>query len=409
MKVLIINYSDLNGGAAKASYRLHNALLGEQIDSKLFVVDKISNDNTVISNGKKGKFFIKLREKIDEFPQRLYKNRDSTYFSISWLGFDSLVSTINEINPDVVHFHWVNKGMLRLENLKKINLPIVFSLHDEWLYTGGCHYSGNCFKYENICKSCMVLNSNKIKDLSYFNFKRKENIFQDLNMSVVGLSNWIAKSAQKSSLLNGVNVVNLPNPIDTEIFRPIDKKYSRKIWNLPYTKKLILFGAVSALNDSRKGFKELNEVLKKIKNKKEYELVVFGGAKLKPQDLHGIRTNYLGNLKDETDLVKLYNAADILVVPSLQENLSNVIMEGLSCGLPVLAFDIGGNSDLIDHKQNGYLAKSKDSDDMFNGLEWILKVSNFATLKLKAREKVLYKFKNEIVAKQYIKLYQSVI
>ena len=117
----------------------------------------------------------------------------------------------------------------------------------------------------------------------------------------------------------------------------------------------------------------------------------------------------MGNLKDETDLVKLYNAADILVVPSLQENLSNVIMEGLSCGLPVLAFDIGGNSDLIDHKQNGYLAKSKDSDDMFNGLEWILKESNFATLKLKAREKVLYKFKNEIVAKQYIKLYQSVI
>lgn len=410
MKILIINTYDIQGGAARAAYRLHKALLAEGIDSQMLVQTKLSDDFTVIGpNSKYEKAIAKIRPYVDRLPLLLYKKRRKTLFSPSWLGFSNVVRKINEIKPDIVHLHWITDGMIKIEDILKIKAPIVWSLHDNWVFTGGCHYTGNCDRYKFSCGRCPNLGSSKENDLSRKIWQRKKNIFSKVpNLTIIGLSRWITDCAKESSLLKDKKIVNLPNPIDTTIFKPFNRKYARELWNLPINKKIILFGAVSATSDIRKGFRELMEALNKLKSR-NVELVVFGSSKPKESESFGFITHYVGRLYDDISLVTLYNAVDVTVVPSLQENLSNVIMESLSCGTPVVAFNIGGNSDMIEHQRNGYLAKPYDTDDLAYGIDWVLNNSQYNNLSQYAREKILYEFDFRIVAKKYIELYRSIL
>jgi len=230
-----------------------------------------------------------------------------------------------------------------------------------------------------------------------------------MDMVIVTPSQWLYYCSKKSSLLKEKMHKVIPNPIDVDLFKPVDKSISRKIWNLPQDKKLIAFGAVSATSDINKGFKELSEALYKIADKKNIELVVFGSSEPKNPPNFGFKTHYLGHLYDDVSLIALYNVADVMVVPSLQENLSNTIMESLACGTPVVAFNVGGNSDMIEHLKNGYLAKPFDTDDLKNGIEWVLNTPNYDELCKNAREKVLREFDSKIVAKRHIELYEEVL
>ena len=138
MKILIVNTSDIDGGAARAAYRLHKSLLQQGIDSQMLVQRKSSDDFTVLTEEKKTtKYFNKLRPIIDSIPVRFYKERTKTLFSPSWFGFGNIVDKINEINPDIVHLHWICGGMIKIEDIARINAPIVWSLHDMWAFTGG--------------------------------------------------------------------------------------------------------------------------------------------------------------------------------------------------------------------------------------------------------------------------------
>ncbi len=410
MKVLIINTNDIDGGAARAAYRLHRALLNRGIHSQMLVQNKSSDDYTVIGpTTKVQKAIGKLRPILDSLPVRWYKNRTKTLFSPAWLPFSNVVNKINEIKPDIVHLHWICGGMMRVEDICKIKVPIVWSLHDNWAFTGGCHIKWDCEKYKENCGACPRLGSDKQNDLSRKTWNRKQKVFSKLpNITIVGLSKWLAECAKESSLLGDKKIVNLPNPIDTSIFKPFDKEKARELWNLPANKKLILFGAVNATNDINKGFKELSEALRKLQYK-DVELVVFGSSKPQNAPDFGFKTHYMGHLYDDVSLIALYSSADVVIVPSLQENLSNVIMESLACGTPVVAFDVGGNSDLIDHKMNGYLAKPFDTADLAFGIEWVLNADNYEELCRNAREKIVREFDSRIVAKKYINLYEEVL
>jgi glycosyltransferase involved in cell wall biosynthesis len=228
------------------------------------------------------------------------------------------------------------------------------------------------------------------------------------NLTIVGLSRWVNNCSKKSTLLKDKRHINLPNPIDTKIFKPFNKKKSRELWGLPQNKKVVLFGANRATSDINKGFKELSETLYKLKNR-DIELVIFGSSEPKESQNFGFRTHYLGHLFDDVSLVTLYGAVDVMLVPSLQENLSNVIMESLACGTPVVGFDIGGNSDMIEHKKNGYLSKPFDTDDLKKGIEWVLDNPNYDELSKNAEKKVLREFESSIVSKKYIKLYEEIL
>lgn len=327
MNVLIVNTTDIEGGAARAAYRLHRSLLEAGFDSKMLVQSKTSDDFTVIGPaGKLQKGLGKIRPTLDAIPVKRYKDRTKTLFSPSWLPFSNIVDRINEIDPDVVHLHWVTGGMLRIEDVAKIRAPVVWSLHDMWAFTGGCHYDEECGKFKNSCGSCPVLASEKENDLSSKVLQRKQVSFkQHANLTIIGLSKWLANQARVSSLFKNTSVVNLPNPIDTKSFSPFNKQQARALFNLPSDKKLVLFGAMGAASDPRKGFKELAQALGNLPV--DYELVVFGSSEPELSQGFKQKAHYLGHLHDDIALRVLYNAADVMVVPSLQENLSNAIME----------------------------------------------------------------------------------
>lgn len=412
MKILIVSYSDINGGAARAAYRLHQSLLRQGVDCKMLVQDKRGDDSTVIGPDSNFlKLLAKIRPVVDSIPVNFYKNRTQTLFSPSWLGFNNISKKINDLNPDIVHLHWVCGGMLRIEELPKIKAPIVWSLHDMWAFTGGLHYDEDANSYKKECGKSRVIGSNNSYDLSRKVFKRKQNTYKKLdNLHIVGLSNWINSCSMGSTLLKEKKHINLPNPIDTNIFKPLDKSIAKYIYNLPKDKKLILFGAMDATTDPRKGFDELVKSLERL-DRNDVELVVFGSSKPKgkSQISSRFKINYIGQLSDDVSLTTLYNAADVMVVPSLQENLSNAIMESLSCGVPVVAFDIGGNKDMVVHKENGYLANPFDIEDLKNGVNYILNHEHYQIISNNARTKIVRDFDSNIVSTRYIELYKSIL
>lgn len=412
MKILIINTHDIQGGAARAAYRLHQSLLDAGVKSQMLVQSKTSVDNTIIgrvNKTKAQKVIGIIRPTLDAVPLKFYKNKTDTLFSPEWLPFSGIVDAIEAIDPDVVHLHWICGGMIQIEDLGRIKKPIVWSLHDMWAFTGGCHYDEECGKYKFGCCSCPVLGSKKEKDLSRYIFTRKQKIFEKMdNLTIVGLSNWLADCAGQSFLFANKQVVNLPNPIDTTRFLPIDKLQARMALKLPTNKKLVLYGAMSATSDPRKGYLELVKALRTLPNNNDIELLVFGSSQPENVPEYGFASHFLGHLDDES-LRLLYCAADVMVVPSIQENLSNAIMESLACGTPVVAFDIGGNRDLIEHKHNGYLSEPFNPDDLVRGILWVLNSPQYTQISQNAREKVLKCFDSKVVAKQYIDLYKSIL
>ena len=410
MKVLMVNVSDLQGGAARASYRLHKALISSGVKSQMLVDTKLSDDYSVIGqDSNAGNGISLMRRVLDRLPINFYKHRSPTYFSPNLVPFSGLVKRINAINPDIVHLHWVNKAMLSISDIAAIKAPIVWSLHDMWAFTGGCHYDEECGAYKQSCGTCKVLGSVKSNDLSRKVFKKKLSAYAaHKSLTVVGLSKWLAECASKSTLFKNNKIVCLPNPIDTSVYLPLDKRIAREILGLSVDKKLILFGAMGATSDPRKGYKEFCEGLLTLKGR-DIELVVFGSSQPKVSEGFKFNTHYLGQLHDDVTLRVLYSAADVMVVPSRQENLSNAIMESLACGTPIVGFDIGGNGDMIEHQKNGYLAKPFDTTDLTAGIEWVLNAPNYDELSVNARNKVLNEFDSEVVAKQYIRLYESVL
>lgn len=411
MKVLIVNAYDNMGGAARASYRLHQSLLEKGVESSMLVQYKFGDDFTVESYNKA--ILQNIKEKIrtiaDNFPVKLYKNRTKTLFSPSWIGFNDIVNQINSINPDIVHLHWISNAMIKVEDLAGIKAPIVWTLHDNWAFTGGCHIMWECEKFKSKCGSCPRLGSNGDNDLSRRVFNRKKKTYDKLSsLVVVGLSKWITNCVKESTLLKNHEVVNIPNPIDTNIFKPLDKEQARILWNLPINKKLVLFGAMSATSDINKGFKELIKSLDLLIDE-DIELVIFGSGKPKEKQPFKQKAHYLGHLHDDVSLVSLYSAVDVMVVPSLQETLPQTASEAMACGTPVVAFAHTGLLDLIEHKKTGFLGKPFQESDLASGIEWVLNSSKYDDLCFNAREKMVKEFDSVFIADRYIELYKQII
>jgi glycosyltransferase involved in cell wall biosynthesis len=330
MKIVIVNTFDIIGGAARAAYRLHRSLVDAGVDSRMLVQQKYSNDPTVTgSTTRIGRLFHNVvGNPLDMMLLRRYRRRDKTFFSPAWVSSPSIVRQINALKPDIVHLHWIGGGMMRIEDIAQINAPIVWSLHDMWAFTGGCHYDGGCGLYMKHCGTCPRLGSERENDLSGEIFERKKKTFAQIdNVTIVGLSRWLMQCSERSALLGSRPHINLPNPIDTTLFAPCDKKDARAQLGLSQNKKLILFGAVNATDDPRKGFEQLCNALNTMKNRDGAELVVFGNNRRGDDRLFGFPVQYVGCIDDDRRLAQLYSATDVMVVPSLQENLSNAIME----------------------------------------------------------------------------------
>lgn len=413
MRVLIINTSERVGGAAIAANRLMKALKKNGVKVKMLVRDKQTDHLTVFSIGHNWTQPFKfIGERLCIFIANYFSRKNLFQVDIANTGTD-VTQHIEFQRADVIHLHWVNQGFLSLSNINKIlhaGKPVVITMHDQWYFTGICHYSGNCQKYQELCHHCELMRGTLWGDLAKQVFLKKEKIYRDAQLTFVGCSQWMANLAKTSKLTQGHKVVSIPNAIDTDLFCPQDKRSSRQAFNLPTDKHLILFGC-QRITDERKGFHYLVEALQLLKQQhpnlaKGTEIVVVGG------EVESIRHKVPFNIfpvryvSDPHKMVQLYNAVDLYVTPSLQDNLPNTIMESMACGTPCVGFNVGGIPEMIDHQENGYVAAYKDAQDFANGILWSLGADQ-ETLSRQARNKVVTTYSENAVARKYIDIYEN--
>ena len=418
MKILFINSSDTKGGAAIAAYRLFEGLRNEGVTVKMLARDKTTNDPDIISCldferkgwiGMLDKIIWKIKNKIRKQKWKKYPNRESVF--LNDLDSISLLRAIRSIDFDILHLHFVANRFLDLHELTKVNKPIVWTLHDSWAFTGICHFFYDCKRYEESCGCCPMLHSDNPNDFTHQIWKIKNEIYKKCDLHIVTPSNWLGNCATKSSLFSGFPLSVIPNGISTQLYKPLPVSEARESLGLDADKHYLLFGAVNATSDSNKGFDLLLEALKQLKQvgDKQIELLVFGAEQPSCELNFGFLTTYMGIIRDENKLVQIYNSADVVIVPSRSENFSNTILESLSCGTPVVGFDIGGNSDLIAHKQNGYLAKHFDTEDLMSGIVWCLESKNQYDMSETARMKVDESFNLRGICLEYLNVYKELI
>jgi glycosyltransferase involved in cell wall biosynthesis len=417
MKVVHISFSDTRGGAGRAAYRIHTSLKKNGVDSRMLVFSKYGNDLDVTQfNAGRGQNFLhKLRRHYEKFQINKYKNRKRGTFSIANYGANiSYLELIRE--ADILNLHWINKNFLSLKSIKqisKINKSIVWRLPDMWAFTGGCHCSDTCKKYEEICGQCPFLGSSKVRDLSYEILSRKSRVFKDLNLTIVTPSNWLAHCVKNSTLFKNNKIEVIPNPVNTEIFKPIEKGKAREILNLPDNKFLFLFAISPGANIEGKGINYLTESLLIINKKfpalkEKIELLVLGIPYSEKIKKIPFNIRFLGTIYDDFAISLYYNAADLLISPSLQEAFGLTFIEAMSCATPCIAFNYSGPVDIIEHKKNGFLAKYKSAEDIAAGISWLLEdKKRLIFLAKNAREKVLKNYSYDIIGNKYLKLYES--
>lgn len=410
MRILLVNTYEKKGGAARATGRLFKGLLEQGENVKLLVQNRDSHDESVVTpGGKLTKQFQFLRPYID-FAIPLLQVRDRILFSTSLIP-DQVQRAIDQINPEIVHLNWIAGGMIKLESLSQIHQPLVWTFHDLWAFTGGCHYPAeNCVRYNEGCGFCPLLHSHSGHDLSRKVFLRKKKVYEKIkNLSIITPSHWLADLVKGSLLLGERHIEVIPNGLDTSVFRPFDKCVSRKRFNLPKDKKLILFGGIRSVQNELKGFDLLLKAINHLPDK-DYELIIFGSSHSKNVNSFPIRTRFMGYIGSEETLAELYSAADVVVVPSHQEVFGQTASEGLSCGIPVVAFAIGGLPDIVDHQKNGYLAKPFNPEDLAAGITWVLKdPERYQLLSSEALKKAKEKFDIRILSQKTSSFYQKII
>lgn len=407
----MVSTFDREGGAARAAYRLHQGLKEVGEDSKMLVQYKTSDDVTVMgSDTKVAKGVALLRPDLDSFPARFYSIQPGSLFSPQWLP-DSLAKRINSIQHDILHLHWICRGFMRIETLSKLPPPLIWTLHDCWAFTGGCHYPFECTRYTERCGICPRLLSLKESDLSRKVWDRKQSAWRNIRIHIVTPSRWLADCARSSSLLRNSRINVIPNGIDTDIYKPVDKAFARKVLGLPYNRRLLLFGSANATKDPRKGFQFLLPALERLRESQWHEkaeLMVLGASAFEGASQTGYKTRFLGPLHDDISLSLVYAAADAFIAPSVQDNLPNTVMEAMACGTPCIAFDIGGMPDMIDHRTNGYLAKPFDVDDLAVGIAWLLEdETRLGDLSKTARDKVAREYSLRFIAARYLDIYRE--
>ncbi|HHJ35909.1 MAG TPA: glycosyltransferase [Gammaproteobacteria bacterium] len=411
MKVVQISEADKVGGAAIAASRLNRGLRVLGVDSCMLVNIKVDQDESVIGPTSR---FDKIISRVSPLLERLPRQFSKTEYDLissAWLP-DRVSGRLVPLDADILNLHWINKGFMRIETLRKLKQPIVWTLHDMWPFCGGEHYTGESERYKKGYRFDNRPAGESGLDINRWIWLRKKKTWAaKKNMVIVTPSKWLAGCAAESVLFREHRIEVLPNGIDHERFHPIDRLLARQILGLPADKKLILFGAGFATSDKRKGFHLLVEALNRLEakySKIDYELVIFGASS--GDSSFSAKAHYLGNLHDEISMAIIYAAADIFVLPSLEDNLPNTVLEALSCGTPVASFNIGGMPDMIEHERNGFMAPAFDTDLLAEGIAWILAdTERWKDLSASARKTIEQSFTLKHFATRYLDLYRDIL
>jgi glycosyltransferase involved in cell wall biosynthesis len=407
MKIVLLNTYDGYGGAAHACQRLLRGL-SEAGEDVCMLVREVSSDRLggVAVGSRIGGF---LRALIDGLPLRRYPKRKRHIFAPAWFPGRGIRKAAS-LKPAVVHLHWVVQGFVRIEDLSSLDCPVVWTLHDSWPFTGGCHIPADCTRYEKSCGRCPVLGSENEDDWSQHIWMRKQRSWDKMPLTIVAPSRWIAEQARSSSLFKHRTIVVIPNGIDTDLYCPGDKADARRKLGLPEQVKLVLFGAIHALSDMNKGFDLLCSAICSVEKAtwQDTELLIFGEQIGEALPDCSLRVRSLGIITDEERMVLLYRAADLVVMPSRQETLGYVIMEAMSCGTPCVAFAVGGIPELVTHGETGYLAQPYNIRDLANGMISLLKDDKSrASMAAKSRIEIQERLSLHHIAQLHRDLYRQ--
>ena len=414
INTLLLATADGGNGADRAAYRLHQGLQQIGIASQMLVRTQLTRDpniHTLQSSTEKAITRLNLAERFDNLPLQAYRHREHNIFSPQWLP-SSLPAKVKQLQPDIINLHWVCKGYLKIEYLRQFSQPLVWTAHDMWPFTGGCHYTQNCDRYTKNCGACPQLQSSEENDLSRWVWERKVKAWQDINLTLVTPSQWLADCAHSSPLFQNKRIEVIPNGIDLNVYKPMTRSIARERLNLPQNKHLILFGARAA-DEKRKGFHLLQAALQQLSQgewQDKIELVVFGSLDKQTSLELGFPVHSLGKLADDISLALIYAAADVFVASSLQDNLPNTVVESIASGTPCVAFNIGGMPDMIQHQYNGYLAQPFEIEELANGIDWVLSdKTRYLQLCASARQTAETQFSLELQARRYLALYTELL
>lgn len=413
MKVLHLSTYDIGEGAARGAYWLHRGLLAQDVDSQMLVARKSGNDTTVSGPGNfLQKLQIRVQGRLDRLFTARYKVDQFTLFSPSLIR-TRVHPTVERYDPDIVHLHWICNGFLNPADISRIKKPIVWTMRDMWPFTGGCHYSQSCDRYNKACGACPHLNSAQGMDLSRKVWELKNNAWKNLAIHPVAISSWLADCASNSSLFAEYQTRVVPNALDDTVFKPEDKTMARKALGLPMDRKIILFGSLGATTYPRKGFEHVLGACRVLAEKgwgPSALVVVFGSGD--PQEVRnlGLESRFLGRFNDDKALSQVYSAGDVMLVPSIQEAFGKTAMEAMACKTPVVCFDTTGLKDIVEHKVNGFRARCFEDRDLALGIQWVLEdEERHAELSKMCREKVLKEYTLKDHAERYMGIYREIL
>jgi glycosyltransferase involved in cell wall biosynthesis len=369
LRVVHLSHKDLAGGAARCAHRLHRGLRALHHDSHMLVAHRDSEDPSIsrvtpadtITDRLRGRLrALRIRRDFDRY--RSTRPSWPELFSDDRARYE--VEAHRRVRAaDVVNLHWI-AGLVdyrRFFGTVAGDLPVVWTLHDMNAFTGGCHYDAGCGRFKARCGACPQLGSQSERDLSGDIWTRKNGVFGSLSsesLHIVTPSRWLADEVRRSSIFNDRFPVSvIPYGLDTDDFAPRDRAVARQVLGIPQDAKVVLFVA-QAVGVRRKGFALLAEALESMQDVPGLFLLSLGSGR--PTIRASIRHSHFRSVSDDRLLSLIYSAADVFVVPSLEDNLPATVLEALACGTPVAGFDIGGIPDMVRPGVTGSLASAGD-------------------------------------------------
>jgi glycosyltransferase involved in cell wall biosynthesis len=412
IKPLIVSHSDKGGGAARAAYRLQSALVRHGVESRMRVASKLSDDWRVEGPvGKLSKSWGLLRAMLGQLPTRLQRTENSILHSPAAIP-SNLAKDLNRSAADLINLHWVSRDMVSIEDIGRINKPMVWTLHDSWAFCGSEHYphglDDDRYVKGYTPQSRDVRHSGA--DLDAWVWRRKRKAWTQ-PFVVVTPSQWLADCAHRSALMHDWPITAIPNALPTDVYQPWPRSLARSMFGLPHHTPIILFGAMGGTSDPRKGWDLLQSALQRVAHAlPKCQAVVFGQSEPTHPPQLGMPIRYVGHLHDDPSLAMLYSASDVMIVPSRLENLPQAATEAQACGIPVVGFDCGGMPDVVAHRTSGYLARPYSIDDLAAGIVWVLESeARHKNLSQVARERATSLWAPNIVARKYEKAYCEAI
>ena len=415
MKALLLSHSDGGGGAARAAYRLQQALVATGVDSRMHVDFKDSEDPRVTrNNGPFADAARRLRITIEEIPAVVARHPQPRLFAPGMMGAIS-ARRINASDADIINAHWTNFGYLSVGQIGRITKPFVWSLHDMWAFTGGLNYAPDDAdaRWRAGYRKDNRPPRERGWDIERWVAGRKKRAWTRPRHAITS-STWMANLVAGSSLLAEWQTHVIPNAVDTNTYAPQSRQSARSRFGIDPHVSVVVVVLPTHLNDPRKGFDLLRHALGHVgrasREGSSVELAVVGHAQAPadwPSDLPP--AHWLGYLDDQ-GCIDAYSAADLVVVPSRQDNSPQTATEALACGAPVVAFRTTGLPDFVTHRETGYLAQPGDPIDLAAGITWVLDdAERRNALASKARARAVELWSPEVVGQAHRQLFESII